>query len=703
MRINVDMQKWSQLIILAQLSIFFAMSNCYATGLDDLQHLLDSMDSEEALHLLSITEEETTLATRSKLNTDYAPGIVTVLRGDILRARGAATVAEALALVPGIEASHDRIGNQVSLVRGVGGSFASGNMKILLDNVSINSALSALANPVLQMPIEQVERIEMIRGPGSALYGEYAYAGVVNIITRSDKQHLFMGANTHGRATLGGTFSASHPQSDLKYTLSLAGWGQGDSNTQSGEDTLYNIAHPQGAISNAPGTINDEADYRSALLSLNYKNTSLKAQLMNDGHGDYFGTLDVLPTDDASIAYKNQHSTLNLSHQFESSKPLTTRINLGWQRYKNSYSFSLVPEGYLGIYPNGYLIDGFYRERQLDAGVDFNWQGWAQHNILVGIYLTEITVRDAWLNSNVDQANQLIQLPHKQRFTGELNWIDENKERTIKSVVLQDEYALSDHTTFTLGLRYDHYDDVGESFSPRLAGVYQLSSEHVFKAQYAHAFRPPTFYELWNKIASIEPETIDTYELAYIYRQWNRVHRITLFHSKLKDLIVSSGLLNYSNLNNARLSGVELETEHYLNNWLKLTANLSYSNTENIVTGEAIAGAAKLLSNIGLLMEFDQGMSFSLDYHYVGKRVRENIDPRDALQGYHTVNTTFTVDLKSLSGATLRVGLKNLFDKEINYPAAMTWDNIISQPIVGYRDDYPQPRRSAWIQLSYQY
>ena len=703
-KIRVNIQAWPRFIISTQLSVLLAIGNCHATGLDDLQQLLGSMDGEEELHLLSVTEEETTIATRSKLNTDYVPGIVTVLRGNVLRARGAATVAEALALVPGIEASHDRIGNQVSLVRGVGGSFASGNMKILLDNISINSALSALANPVLLMPIEQVERIEVIRGPGSALYGEYAYAGVVNIITRRDKQHAFIRADSQGRRSLGGTFSASHPESGLKYTLSLSGWSQSDSNTTAGEDVLHNISIPQGAISNAPGTINDEADYRSALLSLNYKNTSLKAQLLSDGHGDYFGTIDALPTDEEGIAYENQHQTLNLSHLFKSSDNLNVRFDLDWQQYKNRFDFALLPTNYFGIFPNGYLNDGFYRERQLHGGVDLNWQGWRQHNILVGIHLTDIKVRDAWLNSNVDQSSPIpIPLLTKQRFTGDYNWIDEDKERTIKSIVLQDEYSHSDHTTFTLGLRYDHYDDIGESFSPRLAGVYQLSSEHIFKAQYAHAFRPPTFYELWNSASSIEPETIDTYELSYIYRQWDKVHRITLFHSKLKELIVSDQLINFSNVHNAQLSGLEIETEHYMNDWLKLTANISYSDAEDSATGDAIAGAAKLLSNVGLLMESSKGISFSIDSQYVGKRTREEIDPRKSLQGYHTVNTTLSIDWQAVPGATLRLGVKNLFDNDTAYPAPMTFDNTNQTQVVSYQNDYPQPGRTLWLQLSFRH
>ena len=122
-------RKWPLTLFLILLSPLFTLGNGYATGLDDLQQLLSEMEEGDDFQLLGIMEEETTIATRSKLNADYVPGMITILRGEVMHARGATTVAEALAFVPGIEQSRDRIGNQVALVRGIGGSFASGNMK----------------------------------------------------------------------------------------------------------------------------------------------------------------------------------------------------------------------------------------------------------------------------------------------------------------------------------------------------------------------------------------------------------------------------------------------------------------------------------------------------------------------------------------------------------------------------------------------
>lgn len=108
--------------------------------------------------LLSLLDNETELATRSGMNADFVPGMATILSGGDMLVRGARTVWEALSLVPGISQGLAMTGERQILSRGVGFGYASGNIKLLLDGVSMNSTLLATANPVLNIPIEQVDR-----------------------------------------------------------------------------------------------------------------------------------------------------------------------------------------------------------------------------------------------------------------------------------------------------------------------------------------------------------------------------------------------------------------------------------------------------------------------------------------------------------------------------------------------------------------
>ena len=98
---------------------------------------LPTDEQVELQQLLALLEEQTTIATKTRLNSDYVPGMVTVLHGDKLEGTGAHTVWEALARVPGIELSIEETGRKQIVVRGIGRTYASGNIKIMLNGVAM--------------------------------------------------------------------------------------------------------------------------------------------------------------------------------------------------------------------------------------------------------------------------------------------------------------------------------------------------------------------------------------------------------------------------------------------------------------------------------------------------------------------------------------------------------------------------------------
>ena len=120
---------------------------------------------QAALNLMELFDNVTEIATKTKLNADYVPGMVTVLHGVDLEARGIQTVWEALGLVPGFESSFQSQGTRLLQIRGAGGVVFSGNAKILLNGISINSTFQAISTTVLNISPELIDRIEIIRGP----------------------------------------------------------------------------------------------------------------------------------------------------------------------------------------------------------------------------------------------------------------------------------------------------------------------------------------------------------------------------------------------------------------------------------------------------------------------------------------------------------------------------------------------------------
>ncbi len=215
----------------------------------------------------------TNIATKTEMDADLAPGIVNVLQGSDLEERGFHTVWDALTLIPGIDISVGASGSLQVTVRGIGNSIAAGKIKIMVNNISVNNTFSNEADAAWTMPIEQVDRIEFIRGPGSALYGKDAYCGVMNVITRSSGNRIF-GAYGRFDAYKGGAVcSYTLPEHDFKISLNAAGWDRERSDAYAKADVLY--AMGMADISKAPGPINDGRKQLDGVLNLEYKNFSV--------------------------------------------------------------------------------------------------------------------------------------------------------------------------------------------------------------------------------------------------------------------------------------------------------------------------------------------------------------------------------------------------------------------------------------------
>lgn len=632
--------------------------------------------------------EQTSIATRTRLRVDYAPGTISILHSDDLMTQGARTVWEALALVPGFEQSIDETGTRQIVVRGVGKSYSSGAIKILVNDIALNSELMSLANPVLNMPVEQVERIEVIRGPGSAIYGESAYMGVINVITRNQGQRVFAGAGKGGMVAGGGVMSFDNVETGLNFNLNLAGW-KAQGGGQAGQDQLY--ADGYGSLSNAPGPINDKLDYRSALFGLNYRKFSLSALWLEDGAGDHYGINNILPPDEKRIVTRHRHRALELKQGVEFTPALQAEFKLGWQDFAHRRDRLYLGPGatYDPAVDGPVRLSRDYQETRLTAGADLAWEQ-GKHTALLGWSVNSVEIDSGSWNWNYPYYDIG---PH---------FIDPNMKRTVNSFTAQDEFRINQHFTLTAGLRHDRYDDIGTSTTPRLAAVWQMAPKHIIKAQYAEAFRAPTFYELYNggQPADIRPETVATTELGYLYKGAGSSGGITLFHSDLKNLIVfvdSEAYIGYSNRSGAMSRGVELEGEHWVTKSLKFSGNVTWLDTIDESTNQSIPGAGHWLANAGLEYRASQDLAFGVRLRGVGERSREAGDTRAVLGGYHVTDVSVRLfNVASTKGLTLRAGVRNVFSQDMRYPAMSMQQGL-------YPDDYPRGTRQWWTLLSYSF
>ncbi|MCW8829057.1 MAG: TonB-dependent receptor [Gammaproteobacteria bacterium] len=624
--------------------------------------------------------------------------MVTVLHGSEVESSGSRTVWEALAKVPGIDLSIESTGRKQVVVRGIGRTYASGNVKILLNGNSMNSAEIANANPALNIPIEQVDRIEVIRGPGSALYGEFAYTGVINIITHSDKKRLFLRAADGQHRGGGGIYSYRAPDSDLAIDLNLGHWREDGQEVWVDEDTLYSKGIPQ--YSNAPGPSNEAQENSTLFLNIEKNGYKASIQLLEGGNGDHFGINEYLPPDEGSIIDSQRYKNVRLEKGLSGGAVKEARIHTSWLRIKedkeglftctpgNSYPLSDGDEDFCDTDYYSWdtsqpiLTDKRHIEERSTAGFEIGWQETGGHTPFLAYEFSYIEVK-----KNTVESGQ------KGLYTEHYSLITPGKSRRINSLTLQDEYRPSESLTITAGLRHDHYSDIGGSTTPRLAAVYRLGRQHIFKAQYARAFRPPTFQEIGGAVDTIDPAKLESYEAGYLFKGIDNDLRLTLFHSTLKKPIAfveTATTLGYVNTDDSVLYGIEAEWEHRFEYNLDVNGNISYLQTEDNNTGESVSGSSDWLANLGLNYRPDGSSHINLQYRYTGDIHRSIDDTRSMLDGYSTLDATY--NYTPPSKYSLRIGIKNILDSDVVYPA----------PMETYPEDRPRQGRLWWAGMSYQ-
>lgn len=657
--------------------------------------------SEEAelRDLLGLLDRQTELATKTGMNADYIPGMATILSGDDLLARGARTVWEALSLVPGISQGLEVTGERQVLSRGVGYGYASGNVKILVDGMSMNATLTATANPVLNLPIEQVERIEVIRGPGSSVYGEYAYAGVVNVITRQDERRLHVQGGEGPDLGGGGVWHWEDPGRERSASLNLVGL-QADGGARVEQDALYAIGRPE--LSNAPGETNERQRYGALFADLRWGALFASLSVLDEDYGDHFGINHFLPPADRRLASGQRMLSAQLGGDWDLSPTLSARLRLEGLRYWRSRNDLYVfPGGLLRPRPVALRLDAGppdpsdqpitldldYRETALLAAADIHWQPVPGHRLLFGLESKHVDLdRASW-----EWRNLPLPLPP--------DWLDTGTERRVLSAVAQDTFRVGERLTLTATLRHDDYDDVGGYTSPRAAAVWRIDPSNILKLQYAKAFRPPTFYELNYPIGdSIDVAEIATYELGYILRRPTWEARTILFHSDLKGpiLLEEEG---FTNGPDAELRGVELEYVQRLGTRIKVDANLSYVDATNETTGEALPGGASVLGNLAVRWQAAPGWTTVLQLRYVGERSRDPDDPRPPLAPSTLLDLTLNWRGPA-PGPELHLGVKNLTDADVRYPDQVQDFAGVALP---YPESYPRPGRELWLSVGYRF
>ncbi|MDH3359862.1 MAG: TonB-dependent receptor [Desulfobulbaceae bacterium] len=656
--------------------------------------IMASLSLEELSDITIIT------AAKKEQHISHVAAAATVITHEQIRRYGYRTLGEALSRTSGMTTQSDR--NYTYL--GVRGFSLPGDYNtrilVLIDGHRSNNALydQASMDEGFPIDIESIDRIEIVKGPGSSLWGSNALFAVVNVITRK-------GSNINGGRLITELGSQQHRKGFLEYGklfnngLTMSGAISGLASD--GEKNIYFPEIDQPAFHNGLATnVDDETAYKG-YLSLSYKD---------------LGLLFAHSTRDKTVPSAAWDGAFNdpAAYTVDENTTLELHLNKDVDPDRNGRLFARVYHDqvdYYGDYP--YHEDGGWDGTYIvnkDSGSDKQWG--------CEIRYTTTLTSDLTLTGGLEYVD--VYEIKQQNYDAEPNyWLNldtsnDQNSYTTKATYLQGEYSLSNTLRVIGGIRYDNYSTFGDKLSPRAALLYSPTLATTLKFLYGEAFRAPNDYErnyedgfAMTGNANLKPETIHTWEIVgeYNYSQHTRL-TASLFRFELHDLIgqgtAPSGLLQFQNNNDKiRSDGAELEIQTSLSNGFSSYANLACTKTKNLATNITLDNSPSFQAAAGLsLPVWSKRLYLSPEIRYMGKRTSSSTG--DTLAATSLVNLSLTSG-EFIDNIDFSLNIYNLFDKENRGSGAgehYHYDPDTTQEIYF---DIPQEGRTLRAQLSYHY
>lgn len=621
------------------------------------------------------------IATDTKENVDYMPYVVSVLNNKDLVKLGVVSLREAIVLIPGIDISIGMVGAKNTIFRG-SNPFAVGQSKLLIDGTVMNSQMFGAYNQYLDMPIDIIDRIEVVRGPGSMVSGVNAYAGSINVITKANKKHSLKKENSiftsfgSNNYKMGG-YVGGYKKDDFEITS--------DFFYQEHDQTL-----PVGVdkFGTNPTDVPLWLKNYSLGLNLNYKNYYVKSRFSNNKRGISYGQSFSISQDERDNLDVSNKS-LEAGYKFNVSKGISGVLSLGYSDEYRKIQNKVMPNGATlpgpVVLPNGKHLLADHSAKTIKEQLEFKIDSFDNHSITLGTLFTQSSVGHNELKTSTDNLATLT-----------TSILLSNQKRDVSSFYIDDLININEKTSVQFGLKYDSYSDMKNQLTPRFAIVHRYNDSNIFKLMYTNSYRETSWREKYmNASASpaanlnIVPETVDAYEAAYIYKFNTRDNiKLNIFYLQNKNQINSdNNTSTFNNIADNELYGLEAELKTSITSKDNLYLNYSYVGGKN--SNNALANAARNMAKAYYIYDLNKIFSISSILKYIGGKDRVEGDARADVDDFFIADLALTYKYKP-SDFLLSFSVKNLFDETYYLPS----------PKNTYQDDFKQEGRSFYIRLS---
>lgn len=659
------MKKLKTTILLVLLSVSLSFSQ-------------ESVDTIEQVDLFDLTLEElmdieVEVSSKKELKLKESPAILTVITKQEIQNSGARDLVDVLNLVPGITFNID-----VQAVVGITirGNWANeGKVLLLLDGQEINEDQFSTLQFGNHFSIDQIKKIEIIRGPGSSIYGGYAELSVINIITRDaeDLNGIYIGTE-YGQLDK----SFGHRNANLSFgkkindfSISLQSfYSQSNSSTGIYTDLWgesYNLLDNRAS----------KKDVVNGILKLKFK--GLSSTLIYDNYmTNSVDMFDELVTPPQQVDFQSLLYELKYDIKIKDKLKITPKIN-----YKSQKSWlSLDEYEYTNRLSNKYTAN-------LTASYDIT----NQINLILGseIYYTQAivvdtTVEELYLYGNSDK-------------------IAFFNHAAFAQLLIKNKIA-----NFTIGGRYDNHEEYQSAFSPRL-GITKDFRRVYFKLLYNGAFRSPALENINlapNFEISPEKTIVSEAELGYNFNNFS--FAVNVFDIKIDNTIVyfydeQNNEEGYRNVGKTGSTGFEAELKLKTSNIGYLTTNYSFytakfnnqvldyqTNNESFM----VANPQHKFTLFGSL-RINKNIAFSPSFILLGERY-----------GYTSVDEDDELILSKIKPTYLlnaSLIYRNLFIENLNI--SLSFHDILNQrytyyqPYNGYHAPYPGKGREITFKINY--
>ncbi|WP_182440054.1 TonB-dependent siderophore receptor [Colwellia sp. RSH04] len=698
-----------------------------------------SEDSEDSLADFYGDEEFVSIATGNKVLIKKAPSVATVISATQIAHMGAKTVAEALENVPGLHvypSPFNRMNNSFS-IRGIH-TDQNPQVLFLINGLPVREEYTGARPETFQMPVHTIERIEVIRGPGSAVYGADAYSGVINVITQDitalekSSYGISYGSFNSSNAWYKNSFSSEHVNFGIAIE-SLKGDGDEDRIISRDLQSIFDdTLGTNASLTPAPVSTN----YNILDVRLSAATEQLNANFWywnNDDAGQGLGAAQAL---DPSGTQNTNIYQFDLAYDWQLSG-WDAKVLYNYYQLETKAEFTILPAGALiplgsdgnmnlvspvgiGLFTEG--LKGNPAPKEVLNSIDFNalssHYNDHQFRVAIGVSQRKLTASEQKNFGpgvlDMEHVSQLFSSGQPIVVDGILTDVTntpyvfvKDVERFNSYVSLQDQWKFANDWELTAGLRYDYYDDFGSTINPRLALVWEMTQSTSSKFLYGRAFRAPAFdtlYAINNPVGlgnpSLSPETIDTLEVSInqqLSKDFNWSTNVFAYESKnLIEFVPDQGTTTTTAQNARGQVGYGFESELSWNNITGLwKLNYSWQHSEDDETKQTIIMAPRQLFNAMYDSQITESLNFNAKLNWVGDRARQVGDTRPELDNYATVDVALHWDLDAE-----HVWKVSLIGKNITDESAFEPSHPLVPEAMGPISDYPIQGRSFYLQLS---